>query len=311
MHAYRHSLSHLATRAACTLAWLSYLLLGICQAAAIYQYPGDPSAYGTLDQHEVCPAVLACGPTAAANSLAFLEGQGLAPGTLVPRTAGNDFPTDLGLTAENLANNYMQTQADGTRVPAFINGMYKYLGDRLAGNTRYLMQAQWGAAWDPTVWGPKPGFVSDAQPPTWQFIYARLKEGWNVELALDGKDAQGFRVGHYLTLTGFYFADFDFDDLIDQGQDIAFIDYIDPWTGAAGRANLWDRQGTPNILGTDYVGAAHVKNGVAYPALALTDVRIIGAIAERIPEPASWLLALAALAGVMVARRHKTAAPIA
>jgi hypothetical protein len=262
-------------------------------AAAVHRHFIDPDRFPILDQHDVCNLPnpnFGCGPSAAITSLGYLDEQRLIPRRDPPRPLYDD----MVAAAHTIAGpDYMATTAAGTTMTQFITGVNRYLAAKLATSGSYMMSAQMGAAWGGGAGNPKPSFVTDLQVPTWQFLLAQLSRDWAVQIGIDGNNADGTRGGHWLTVTGFYFADFDFDDVIDAGTDIAYIRYVDPWSGQTGQADIWSMSGG-SLLTSNYVGAAHDSSG----ELKFSDIRLIAAVAEQVPEPGTaLLLGAAAIAG--------------
>jgi hypothetical protein len=289
----------------CKLAFATTLFLAAFSAsagaAAIHSYFIDPDLFPVLDQHEiggVPDPSFGCGPAAAITSLAYLDETHLMPRHFPPRPLHDEMLAAASIIA---GGDYMDTAALGTRVPPYIKGINKYLGERLQGTAPYMVTAQMGATWDAAAYGAKPGFVQDGVAPTWQYLLSNLALNSAIQIGVDGLKPDGSRGGHWLTLTGFYFADFGFDDRIDQGVDIAYFRYVDPWSGQTGQADLWMKPGS-NIIRTNYVGAAHDGN----PELKFDDVRFIAAVTETVPEPGTALLIGLGLAGCVTTRRFKT-----
>lgn len=293
---------------AVTLLAACLCLPTVCAAAAVHQYFLDPATVTAwdqpLDQHDIANLpnpFFGCGPAAATNAFAYLDQGHLIPRASPPRPLYED----MVATADALSQaSYMGTTEAGTTVTQFITGVDKYLSNYLARGTRQLMAAQMAAAWSGDAKNPKPAFVSDTTAPTWQFLLSELEKGWAVQLGLDGRNPDGTRGGHWLSITGFYFADFDFDDIIDQGTDMAYIRYVDPWSGQTGQADVWLRPGS-TLLGSNYVGSAHGSTA----ALRFDDVRLIAVVAEQVPEPGTLALAVLAL-GVCALAMTRARSPL-
>ena len=278
-------ITKLAQAAVCFLG--AAILLPIPSAQAItYDVSLDWALYGDLNQNTI-PVIgsMACGPTSVTNSFVYMQNSypeiyqhDLVPDLhLTPDTYEND---ELVSVAEILAgSDYMNmNMIDGTFGDWLIYGKQKYIEERLPGSTLYTAQEIMG--W-PNAPGPQPSWV-DQLIPTWSFLYEGLLASKDVEIRINGW------ANHFLTLTSFYWDDTNDDGIIDAAED-AWIDYVDPWTGAWGTAGIWHFG--PSIL-TDY-GA-----GTSF---------ISGAVTESpVPEPSSILLAGIGLLGLACYGRRKS-----
>jgi hypothetical protein len=242
----------------------------------------DPNKFGNLDQAETnCPKVN-CGPTAAVNSFIYL--QNAFPNTYTTPLV----PTGKAVDVANTLNgaDFMKTCppgagcAGGTGVEDFILGKKAYIEKRDKDVTRY--HAQMSDAWNPITHpdAPKPAFVDDSTKPTIDFLAAELKTGEDIEIAL--KPFTG--PGHYLTLTGLTF---------DTATGMGSITFVDPMGGKAGTANITRAAGDNVSIVTDY-------------RIGDLPTRIVGAVAESpVPEPSTFLLVGAGVAGLAVLRRRR------
>lgn len=212
--------------------------------ASLWEVQKDISLYGTLNQNLI-PDIgnMACGPTSAINSFAYLENAypEIYGDTLIP--GDNSDPVNLIAAATTLAGStYMDTTSTGTFWDRFIYGKWQYIEDRAPGSTIYNAQVWNTWNWGIAAPGSAPAWV-DYQNPTWQFIYEQLLACEDVEILLNYADW-----GHFLTLTSFHFDDLDNDGIIDVNE-TAWVDYIDPWTGAWGKSDI---SGGSGFLTIDY-----------------------------------------------------------
>jgi len=265
------------------------LLLCLLAGAAwgnTYDIEKELELYGDLDQHDVPGfGAVACGPTAAVNSFVYLQNKypGIYDTLLVPDINANGLDNaDMIAVAQTLGGAvYMNTIANNTTYhDDFIWGKREYIEDKAPGRTEYLAQDSWN--W-PQPARPKPTWVS-TQYPTWDFIYDELVACEDVEVLLSWSGG-----GHYLTLSSFHWADTANPGVIDLGE--AWIDYMDPWTGAWGQSNIWSGSGR---IETDYESGAYISMAVSE---------------SPIPEPISLVFFSTGVAAVMgVARRKRKAA---
>jgi len=251
-------------------------LVAVSAQAIGFYVQKDLSLYGYLNQHDVDDdwGSVACAPTAAVNSFVYLENKypGIYDDWLVP---GSDYQAMVS-AARTLALNYMNTSLpSGTTAEDFLLGKMKFIENALPGWTRY--EAQLAGTWDSTnFYGEdKPGWV-ELTYPTWEFLFLELEACEDVEIGL-AYDAGG---GHALTLTSFHWTDDGTPFVIDLGE--AYIDFIDPLTGAYGTANIWQTSLDGPIL-TSYGGGATITMAVSE---------------SPIPEPLTMLCVFASVAGV-------------
>jgi MYXO-CTERM domain-containing protein len=274
----------LLQNAVCFLGAAVLLSTPIAQAIT-YDVSLDWTLYGDLNQNTI-PVIggVACGPTSAVNSFVYLQNS-------YPEVYGHSLVPDLNGTpniyengelvavAEILAgSSYMNLTLDfGTWGDMFIYGKEKYIEERVPGSTVYA--AQYVMGWPrPPVPAP-PWFESVI--PTWSFLYGALVGSADLEIAINGW------VDHFLTPTGLYWDDTDNDGFIDDAED-AWMDFVDPWTGAWDTADIW--QEGPSIL-TNYAGG----NSFISTAVAETPI----------PEPSSILLGGLGLLGLAAYGRRR------
>jgi len=261
--------------------------------ATTYHIEKDYTLYGNLDQDDI-PVIgaCACGPTAAVNSFVYLENaypwaynRWLIPDTN-PANGLRDYQELIDVATILGGANYMNTKnPGGTWDDMFIYGKWRYIEDQWPGWTIYEAQLSstwgWAGARLPDEIPPieKPSWVADNTYPTWRFLYDELVDCEDVEILVSWYEG-----GHFLTLTSFYWDDVDEDGFIDFDED-AWIDYIDPQTGAWGLSNIW-HSGT-GFIETDVTSGAWISMAVSE---------------SPIPEPATIALigcGLVALAGTV------------
>lgn len=278
---------------------LSSLFSGITRPvhAEVFEYKLDAALFGHLNQRSTdCPNVN-CGPTAAANSLMFLQNQ--YPLTYVGNTElipTNNGVLDIKLVANSLGAAYMGGCAGaacgatptGTVIEDFVIGKQKYLADRAPGTT--LVHGQMNFAWrdDANIRktiGTKPAGIADSTVPTLQFLYAELKKGQDIELFMANGDNQ-----HYITLTGIRY---------DSATNTGKMWVMDPWGDAAGN-DVTGKEIAIEGLSDGFIDTGLVIDGndFSYVAHAIAT--------SPIPEPTAYLLLLAGL--LVIARAHRTRA---
>ena len=247
-----------------------------CDADRVIQK--ELSLYGDLNQHEILGwGNVACGPTAAVNSFVYLQNKypGVYDDKLVPAGAG----AMLGVAQTLGGPGYMNTIAnDTTYHDDFIWGKMTYIEQKVPGVTVYEAQDQW--SWTNHA---QPAWVQSGLP-KWEFIYNELVACEDVEILISWSEG-----AHYVTLSSFHWNDVDNDLTIEEGEK-AWIDFIDPWTGAYGTASIWqDAYG--GSIETDYEAGSYISMAVSE---------------SPIPEPLTLLAvgsALAGLAGYIRRRR--------
>lgn len=232
--------------------------------------------YGKLDQNPL--GTNTCGPTATANSFAYLERA--YPETyrrlLVPDIPGEpDFGTaELTSVAEELKG-FMGWDPTGVSTQGMIEGKALYFDIYAPGTTELgaMMKGTWS--------GTQPKWVKDGLAPTWEWLNEQLLSCEDVEIAIK---PDGGGTGHVLTLTGMTWQD-DGDGNIESGE--ATIDYINPDGGVAQQSSIFMSGGQ---LWTSYNGSMW---------------SVDAAVKESVPEPATlcMLLALGGLALLWRRRR--------
>jgi probable HAF family extracellular repeat protein/autotransporter-associated beta strand protein len=204
--------------------------------------------YGHLDQHYLTEFGLgadnmACSPTAAANSLLYLQnkyptvyGNALVPGaTSDPATQHEPL---LSVARTLSSNSYMKTTVkNGTYDNDFIMGLKQYVEDQVPGNTIFEAQDNWS-------WSNQPDWVQTTSP-TWQFIGDSLFSSKDVNIAISWENG-----GHSLTLSGFNWLDSNNDGIIEKNEGAVF-DIVDPWTGNDDVFHIW-QDSLNGPLDTDY-----------------------------------------------------------
>jgi hypothetical protein len=264
------------------LLFVGLLLLALTSAArhaaaGVVSATENANLFGTLNQANTnCPND-SCGPTAAVNSLVFL--QNMYPTSypnhvLVPTVNGaNPTQAEQTAVANTLATNaYMGTCAVcGTTIEDFIYGKNTYINTVDPNSTTFA--AQISIAWrNPTAAGhavAKPAYVQENTAATPGFIYNELLGGEDVEIFV-GFDAGG---AHYVTLTGI-----TWDNVANTGS----LAFVDPTGGGRGMDNFTTVGGMLHF--TNYGGGATIFHAVAE---------------SPVPEPST---ALAMLLGLVIMR---------
>ena len=264
-----------------------------------YDIDKDPThdLYGWLNQNHI-PGVggVMCGPTAAVNSFVYLENKypNIYNSSLIPAQAVDqdgdgdvDFYDDMIAVALTLGGaGFMKTIANNTTWhDDFIYGKYLYLEQQVPNVTIYEAEDHWpwgNHANPPPV--PKPNWVIN-QFPTWQFLWDELNDCEDVELLFSWYDG-----GHYVTLKSFHWVDANGNMIIDAVEN-AWIDFIDPCTGANNIASIWNA----------WTGNEWKLEGV-YDSY---DMEITMAVSESpIPLPPAAWFGLALLGGLVATRRR-------
>lgn len=248
----------------------------------------DPDKFGMLDQGKTnCPDT-GCGPTAATNSLAYLQRMfpSIYDEKLIPDTNNNDMidEAELIAVANDIGGNFMKTcslcgEGTGTFIEDFILGKRDYIESKVPGKTAYSAQMNFEWRESPKVGEKdgthpgtkKPRFVQDKTKPTLAFLASELMSGEDVELFLATTD--GFM--HYITLTSI-----EFDDTTNMGM----FSFIDPLGGIKGTRNILGL--TNGFIETDYMSGG--ANAV-----------IAHAVSESIPEPSTVTLLSMGILGLL------------
>jgi hypothetical protein len=261
------------------------VILGLTSSnaqALLYEIEKDWTLYGSLNQNTI-PDIgsMACGPTAAVNSFVYLQNKypNIYDKKLVPDTNGNNIidQAEMISVAQTLSGaNYMNMDmVNGTFADNFIYGKWKYLEEVAPQSTIYHAQNNWDWIRPPV---DQFDWVTQVVP-TWDFLYNELLDCEDVEILINGD------YNHYLTLTSFYWDDLNNDGIIDSSED-AWIDYIDPWTGAWGISDIWHSAGQ---IETNY------GNGISWISMSVAE--------SPVPEPATMLLVGSGLIGLAGLRR--------
>ena len=248
---------------ACLVAFLgaASAMVPIQALGTVIDVALDPSKFGKLDQAKTTCPDTNCGPTAAVNSLVYL--QNMFPTTykvpLVP--SGKEVDTANILSGKDFMGTCCVT--GGTEIGDFILGKMAYIEATDPRVTTYEaeMRDQWITPAHPDA--QKPGFVQDNTVPDISFIAKQLSAQEDVEIAVKGTTGPG----HFLTLTGIMF---------DTDSRTGKMFFVDPMGGKAGSVAI--RQLDSSII-TDYFISDELPT------------RIVGVIAESpVPEPATVLL---------------------
>jgi len=278
--------------------------------AALYSIDKDPNdqLYGHLDQDDV-PVIgnVACAPAATVNSFVYLENRypTYFDRLLIPDANENgqrDY-SDLAAAAATLAAaDYMNTipkdpndptKPSGTWDDMMIYGKWKYLQDVAPGRAVFAAQmtSTWGWQGDrppdqiPPI--PKPAWVQDNTTPDWMFLYEQLTDCQDVEILINWPGG-----GHVVTVSSFRWNDVDEDKIIDPTEG-AWIDYIDPQTGAKGVSPIWNSGGLGSLL------------EVGYGTRGGARVNLI--VSQSVPEPAGLTLMAAGVLTLLARRRRRRA----
>jgi hypothetical protein len=246
---------------------------------AVWSATEDGAYFGNLDQHSLQYAYsqfgtgndnMACGPTAATNSLVYLEnafpslfGQSLIASAGHSMQGKSTYTTydDWIYTAGGVlaSPKYMNTtQAEGTYHDQFIWGLYKYTESVAGGKLSYAAEdysspKYWGNA--PAPSGP-PSWVKGGGP-TWDFIYDGLNDSASVDVGLSYVGGGG----HFISIKGM-----TWNDVADTGT----LTFMDCWTGKTVTTDIYLNSGqiyTAYGSNGSYISSAEVLTPIDVPAV--------------------------------------------
>jgi hypothetical protein len=266
----------------CRLAVALFALAIPAYSAAIAL---DPDQYGHVVQTSItgCNSGTdgtnsACGPTAALNSLVFLQNRypGIYTGTnaLIPHQDGNTTEQDQIQAGETLAC-YMGCGSNGTSISNFIQGKQQYF-EATAPNTTSIT---WMNIFD-----------QNGAYPTFNWLFNELSDGEDIELLVGfyslNPDTGLLKRdgGHYVTLYGISSA------TNDGNGSISFVDPADGTNESPGTFLAPDG----SIRTTDYLSGTS------------TVTIVEAAVSESpVPEPATFGVLGSGVLAVWVVRRRK------
>ena len=207
------------------------------QGSLDYAYP----KFGTGDNN------MACGPSAATNSLVYLQnaypslyGRSLIAlaGHSMQGTGSYTPYDDWIYTAGGvLATKYMNTTNAGTYDGDFTMGLYAYTNTVASGKVRYSAQDCWVPSWGGS--SKPPSWVSGVTP-TWNYLYNGLKNSADVLTMLTYVSSDG---GHYVSAEGM-----TWNDATESGT----LTFMDPGGGKSTTTSIRLSSGK---LYTDYGGS--------------------------------------------------------
>ncbi|HVM61994.1 MAG TPA: PEP-CTERM sorting domain-containing protein [Verrucomicrobiae bacterium] len=244
------------------------------------------ASFGTIDQNSVPPGngAMSCVPTATMNSFIWLQ-------NAYPSIFGNDlggFPVLQGgqgswqAAAALLAStNYMNTSAiNGTTMAGWIGGKVAYLNAFSPVSMVFTGMDTMSVA--------RPAWDQNANP-TVNFLLGQLQDGEDVELGIWPIDKT---IGHALTLTGLTWNDTDNSHTF-TAPDTLTLDTIDP-----------EQPGVDTVL-TLEPGNAGNPMTVSNTDPNYANYGVYVALAESIPEPATWSLVALAVSTLIISRRRR------
>lgn len=270
-------------RLRCRLAVILFALAIPAYSAAIAL---DPNLYGHVVQTSItgCNSGTdgrnsACGPTAALNSLIFLQNRypGTYSGTnaLIPHQDGNTPEQDQIQAGEVLAC-YMGCGSNGTSISNFIQGKQQYF-EATAPNTTNIT---WMNIFD-----------QNGQYPTFNWLFNELSDGEDIELLVGfysiNRDTGLLQRdgGHYVTLYGI-------SSPTNDGNN-GTISFVDPADGTNQTPGTF-RAPDGSIRTTDYLSGTSIVTIVE------------AAVSESpTPEPASFVVLGFGLLAVGFIRRRR------
>ncbi len=251
-------------------AVLLTVLTSILSAASVTI---SPSLYGHLDQEGsgVCGSgAFACVPVATANSFLMLDRK-YGSNLIADKNSDGIIDNDEIAQVATTLSTYMECDPN-------VGGTYS--NKVRPAKERYL-----------TEHAPGMYYVHEKQWPTFNWLFAELTKGQDIEIFLGRYNGAGNRLsGHAVTLFGITGTDLDMDNYLDSG---ASLDFIDPSGG----------RDVSRSLSNDYMSLL-VNNYETDPSVAI--VRIEWAFAESpVPEPGTMLLMLAAAPALLWMRRRR------
>lgn len=222
---------------------LGVMACAVCCLASVpvwsksYDVDREAPFYGYLNQHTV-PELgsFACGPTAAANALVYLQNKyrSIYGDSLVPWQAkdldGNNMLNSLdnaiAVVQKLSEDRFVMTRTMHTTNHQFLaTGIRNYIESVAPGKTTY-------SAMDSEAWGyparPAPDWVN-YNTPSWKYLYDELVKGSAVVISMRG---------HIATATYFHWDDANDDGVMDRSEK-AIIGIVDPGTGMLGQFNIW------------------------------------------------------------------------
>jgi len=272
---------------------------GVSALPVLINASEDITKFGNLKQADVtsCPND-ACGPTSAVNSFVFLQKSfpQVYDSKLIehdPANVANDPYRDLVFTANRLATDaFMRTCTICGTFPddfavgkdRWINGFGATAG-HAPGTTTFGVQDEfaWGAgnALPPDRLTP-PTYFRQKTPDS-SFFISELRKMEDIEILLNGDP------NHWVTVTSFSFTDLNDNNVLD-GAEVGTIGFIDPADGA-------NRIRPLKLTGGEIV--------VDYRQNGTFSARIVSAESEStpIPEPATVVLLIVGVAGLVAGRR--------
>jgi hypothetical protein len=221
----------------------------IAVAGSVYSVSEPTAGYGFLSQENATVAAefgsQGCGPTAAANSLLYL--QNLYPNVYGDKLVANGDTDTLANLAVTLGGtSYLNWQNDKVTYSDFTWGTYDYVEAFAPNLTSYIAEADSKSSSTtkrpiPTNWISVNANTSGTPSnnptyPTWQFIYNQLQANKAVLIKWSGNGQ-----GHFMSVTGIYFSDVRGDGFIHNTDGDATITYIDPKDGKSHTAPIWQR----------------------------------------------------------------------
>ena len=239
------------------------------------------ASFGTVDQNTVPPAngAMSCVPTATMNSFVWLQ-------NAYPSIYGVDafdLPALQGgqgswmAAAGLLATNYMNTSAlNGTTIADWIGGKVAYLNTYAPGKTIFEGMDTLSLQANRLPWDTNAN-------PTVNFLLAELQAGEDVELGIYPLD----NIGHALTLTGLTWNDTD-NSLTFNGPDTLTLNTIDPAKPNVNTVVMLTPGNPMTISGGSYDG-----------------YKLEVALAESVPEPATWSLVALGIGAFIANRRRR------